>query len=686
MSLSKFKLRFEKAKEYFSSLGTLLGSVVLLALVSGSGTAILAFLLCKWAQGILVYKIIYAFLPPVLFGFSVVGISKEVVDRIEKLWGLDKFVNLPLLIMIFSLVSSASFFILFFLIGGIEDSSGVKSEGALQIIFASFPMLAAYAFVFHPFVFSTNNQSLNRSKTKISTPTKVKINYQTLPLQSVTNKSEYIGSQVYQSLKKKSVLGTIESIDLENKRCQIKSDSEETQFKSFEDTYVDVPDIITVIEKLKYPQQSIRIGAVQTLGNIGNEEAIDALIAEFHRPESDVKKVIIETLGKLDHEKVTLLMVKLIHDYEYRIPAIKYAGETRLNSVVPDLLDLLQLQDSNLISRQLNEKEILEALGKMGDLRAVKPLIDLLNKPSISYRTKINIINTLGQLGTPSIKDPLKPMLEVQDPYIKIASLHAVGQFGNPDLIKDIVALIVAPNEKVSMAAISATDTFDRVAIVSSLIDLINNDSVRLTRHIRKFIIDSSKSDSRIFDLLLEELRKTKLVSRISWIDIIIEIGNEKANPLLLEILSNHPTKIKSSTIDSIIRINATGTIQALKKAFKNLSPNNKRTKLKLAGAIIPFKDATSIPLLIEVLMLENYPKNEWIIHAIKEIGGYDAVEPLIAILKQKEKKSSYRLTYPQIKSINKTLKRITGKNVRYRGRRYFQFVGKWEKWWEAHK
>jgi HEAT repeat protein len=116
----------------------------------------------------------------------------------------------------------------------------------------------------------------------------------------------------------------------------------------------------------------LRKAAVESLGNIRDDRAVEPLINTLKDHEQDVRQAAAEALGKLGDTRAV----------EPLIDTLKEDNQGMHDAVVAALVKIGSPAVVVLISRLKDGVEpqvMAEALGKIGDPRAVQPLLDYLD-------------------------------------------------------------------------------------------------------------------------------------------------------------------------------------------------------------------------------------------------------------------------------------------------------------------
>jgi HEAT repeat protein len=122
---------------------------------------------------------------------------------------------------------------------------------------------------------------------------------------------------------------------------------------------------------LRDANEEVRNFSAVMLGEIGSRMAVGALIQALGDPDCNVSHSAAEALGKIGDRAALVPLLELLKgDFWQQFPAITAIGALRDYRAVPHLLQLLE--------HELLAGAVIEALGKIGDPRALYPLANML--------------------------------------------------------------------------------------------------------------------------------------------------------------------------------------------------------------------------------------------------------------------------------------------------------------------
>lgn len=188
-----------------------------------------------------------------------------------------------------------------------------------------------------------------------------------------------------------------------------------------------------LIINLRNSDRQTRLLAVEELGRIRDERAVDALLNFVVIKDEDwrIKIRAIGLLGEIADPRVSEVLVNIFNDpfLNKECPAIKWNTAIALGKnfnkgsrAVDSLIGALN--HNNLFIREAT----IQSLGIIGDSRAVPFLIPALNDKS--FAIKFSAIKALGNIGDPQAIPFLKRIADNDnDPYIKGKALSTLKNF-----------------------------------------------------------------------------------------------------------------------------------------------------------------------------------------------------------------------------------------------------------------
>ena len=191
-----------------------------------------------------------------------------------------------------------------------------------------------------------------------------------------------------------------------------------------------------LVEALSDEDRQVRACAARGLGTMGDPRTVEPLIKALDDDEEWVRVSAVEALGRIDDPRVVEPLAKALsdEDKEVRARAARTLGKIKDSRAVVPLIGALADDEQDV------QDEAIRALGEIGDPRAVQPIIGVLVKMNDEYAAKAAsersvlreipdvgehmtsemrhlelMIGVLGRLGDPRAVRPLLKVLDYAD-------------------------------------------------------------------------------------------------------------------------------------------------------------------------------------------------------------------------------------------------------------------------------
>ncbi|OQZ03965.1 MAG: hypothetical protein B6D34_05045 [Candidatus Brocadia sp. UTAMX1] len=265
------------------------------------------------------------------------------------------------------------------------------------------------------------------------------------------------------------------------------------------------PSVVDVlIQTISDPSEKVRIEAIQTLGEIGDERAVKPLIGIMNDENLEIREKAVKSLGKLGkREAVDALILALGNNSDLSVirATIEALGQIGDPRAVGPLLGFLTHKEPRI--RECTAA----ALGKLRDSQAVDALITALNDEQ--ERVRWYAADSLGKIGNPVCVDSLKKLLSDASARVRESAVTALGQIGNEQAIESLIKALQDTDKRVAEQAAESLinikkmsfDSMDSVA--TTFYD--NKDYKRAEYLLERQIADYSKQPE-----LQEKIVQTK--------------------------------------------------------------------------------------------------------------------------------------------------------------------------------
>ncbi len=246
--------------------------------------------------------------------------------------------------------------------------------------------------------------------------------------------------------------------------------------------------ITGLIKALSYKNDTnVHLEAVKALGQIGDAKATETLIAILDHEHESVRIEAVKALGQIGDAQAVVPLVALLKS---KSTTICYAAVDALATIgAPAIKPLSSLLNNYYAS--VRENSIL-ALGKIGDTRAVRPLISVLKSEKRDDRmAAIDALERIGwqpdksvsgaifwickrewerciEMGSVAIK-PLINVIKDSDDMVRNAAVDVLVKIGDPS-VEPLIAALKKKDRNIRKIAAEALGKIGKKSAVDPLI------------------------------------------------------------------------------------------------------------------------------------------------------------------------------------------------------------------------
>ncbi len=440
---------------------------------------------------------------------------------------------------------------------------------------------------------------------------------------------------------------------------------------------------------LRNSSAQVRMHAAKLLGSIQAEAAIPDLVRLLSDPNSYVKDTAIDALNRIGEPAVAPLLEvldtgarNLIPDEdtgfaaEYQYIASAYIDGLWMKkyrigtlSAAIQALGLLKSEDGveTLIDALANEELQDEALAALVEMRgvAVLPMIDALKSGTDEIRVKV--ADALGQIGDRRAVVPLIEAVD-SDPYKEVKALAAVG-LGNMHARgannRAVIALTNALSyddttatnaaEALGKIAVTTEDTVQKLSIIA--MDKNMRETLRIAALTALWRLKPEAATQPMLLLMFSD--ETSPVLRANAVKVLSRIQAPESMPVLLWVLSTQFDEISDfqrhmkreyKTLDALRAQVDSFQIQwtpdyprANYRTWGELKPIPSLVRSEVARALGIIKGETVVEPLANALRDDGRATvRQSAAWALGEVKGDDAIPPLVTALR-KDKQGAVR-------------------------------------------
>ena len=351
-------------------------------------------------------------------------------------------------------------------------------------------------------------------------------------------------------------------------------------------------------------------------------------------------KVALESLPKNTSPEIKQLIERLYsNDPLERATAVGKLGESGTKAVpaIPFVIPILG--ETEPVSRQIAparfestsiDKEAIKLLVKLGQ-PAVDPLIHALNDKHSGVRK--NAAEALGEIGDTRAIDPLMTtLLEDDDGTVRKCAAEALGRIGDSRSLK---ALTIALRDRKSKVQESAGEAVQ--VIINNLKTKHELTTLHVSLKSRETVVRrmaskalSELKDPLSVDSLIEALNDNDSQVQRNVVGALKGIGKPAVVPLSAFLRDDNPALCLEviKLLGEIGDNTAVGYLVGVVKHFRSW-----RLRCEAAGALGKIRDPRIVGSLIEALNDRNLCVREAAAKSLKEVGK-PAVEPLVESLR----------------------------------------------------
>jgi HEAT repeat protein len=353
----------------------------------------------------------------------------------------------------------------------------------------------------------------------------------------------------------------------------------------------------------------VRGNAARVLGNMGVQSVIDDLIFALEDEDSFTRECSAEALGKLKAKNAILPLINLLDDNDEcvqiaAISALIAIGKPTVPHIISNLNHIINKKNAFIVFGKLREHQVVDilikelynrdeeivskaawALGEIGSISAVAPLINILKKNKESNTCIMHIVEALGKLKAEEAISELVPLLYHNNDIASItistlsnigtrcvshmidildnvdnevAKLHAIIVLGNikdSRAITSLIPMLKYENKYIRAAAAMALGQIGDKKAIESLIDTALYDNNEDVRVYASYAIGQIKDEGRGLKFLLSALNDNNKDIQFNAAFALGERGYKQGIELLINYLNTYDRRIRKIAIKRIVKI-----------------------------------------------------------------------------------------------------------------------------------
>jgi HEAT repeat protein len=239
-----------------------------------------------------------------------------------------------------------------------------------------------------------------------------------------------------------------------------------------------------------------------------------------------------------------------------------------------------------------------DALGQLGDARALQPLVDALR--SRIWTKRLGAARALGQLGDPCAIEPLIAVLRDEKSSVRSAAKEALGQVVDPRSVEQLVAVLKDSNPVVRQVASEILGDLGDLRAVEPLIATLED----LDRDVRLSVVGALEKlgDRSAVSSLVVALSDRNWPVREAAAQVLASLGDERAIEPLIIALEDAQWPVRRAAAEALGKVGNGRTVGPLIAALGDGSARVRGTAVSALWALGSFVDEQALELMVHTL------------------------------------------------------------------------------------
>jgi len=370
--------------------------------------------------------------------------------------------------------------------------------------------------------------------------------------------------------------------------------------------------------------------AAAALGQLGDARAVEPLIAALRDGDAAVRLAATEALGQLEDEQAVQPLIAALGDDDRQVQRGASEALKRLAPwAIPGLISALR--GSNYWFRR---RKAAETLAQIGDLDS---LIEALRHDDRFVRR--SAADALVQLESTQSVRPLIAALEDEDHYVRRRAAEALGEIEDPRAVKPLSHILQRDRDwLVRQAAAEAIGDIGTQSAVDALITALGDDEWPV-RWMAAKALGKIRHPSAVMPLI--DALKGDWPALWTVAEALGQLEDPRAVGSLVEALHHREG-------DKYVQQAAVEALGKIGEPIQNplidvLREGDEAARQKATMALGQMRDARDLDPLIGALKdTESYQVHQGAMEALVQLGEA-AVEPLIAVLQERDSRFEFR-------------------------------------------
>ncbi|MCD4791902.1 MAG: HEAT repeat domain-containing protein [Bacteroidales bacterium] len=385
---------------------------------------------------------------------------------------------------------------------------------------------------------------------------------------------------------------------------------------------------------------SVRISSVKSLSRVGNSDIIPLLNTILLKEDEPVKiKMDIIKLYKAnDYKQTSNILAKLLKNEDSDLCAISTSilGEWGEKAYFNDIKELLKSKDPKIRANAIL------SLSKMGDSSVALSIANHLKDKTEDKQIRELSAICIGQIGNkevlPILINVVKDKKDIKS--VRNSAIHALGSLKDKNAVPVLIDIL--KNDKDLVLVSSATQSLgfikDKTAS-AFIIPLLNSDinTIRLTALGALTELKDSTTVPALMKLLLKKITTDKTIDYETELicELLGDIKDKRAIPLLKEIWKHKSSTLKPSVAKALYQLGETYTIQYIRE----LATENENIRLQVWAirTLGELGDKSALETVVGGLKSSDYSVREEAVIALGSLGNESSTVILEKMLNKED-------------------------------------------------
>lgn len=324
--------------------------------------------------------------------------------------------------------------------------------------------------------------------------------------------------------------------------------------------------IDSLLHRLSDPDQEVRDTSAKALGNFGSPKVLELLISQLDNSDWRVRKAAADGLGLLKTSKSLEALFKKINDADSEVRKAVVTALGKLGNIKAQLPLIRRLKDSHQEVREASAK----ALGELGSTLAVDELLACFNDKVWKVREAAAI--SLGKLGDERALAPLLDAADDLDTDVRKAIAEALGSLHTPKTKQLLLDRLQEPEWwKKEVAAIALGKSGD-AKILDSLLEGLDDPDWRIRVAMVIGVKSLGISNTKVEEALMKRLHDPHEEVRRETIIALGDLGTEKVLTPIISCLDDAHPHVRAAAAQTLGIIGTLEVLEPLLSALNDAS------------------------------------------------------------------------------------------------------------------